>query len=299
MKSNSKMFTSMMVLVLITIISQAGISYVNASDNTYEPTVLSRNQASIYDITASDTASKYIDEALQRWQKYGIEISAADIKVYNFGTPDNKDLLIIPSAMDFTVSLSMDKAADVIPSTAPQPTHDTREAQAETTPNAIQASWQQVAQNCLARFAEQGSEMDSCYTLSKLSGDTDATKDFFTLNRWATGIDKLGTTLDGVSIDVTRKSTSSPMTWVDWTPRGDISLPVCNTSQFGITVAGIGYSKYFTVCETWDITKFVEAGKFKNTWLGHVDADREVQFMVSVSVPQNGWPIWELGHHVW
>lgn len=49
-------------------------------------------------------------------------------------------------------------------------------------------------------------------------------------------------------------------------------------------------------CETWDITKYTDAGKFKNTWKGDVDpgVTREVGFGIEVYVHPDDpdWPMW-------
>lgn len=54
------------------------------------------------------------------------------------------------------------------------------------------------------------------------------------------------------------------------------------------------------LCEAWDITKYSEAGRFKNQWKCNcippwgVDGDREVAYTVNVSVTQPGSVQWTL-----
>lgn len=85
------------------------------------------------------------------------------------------------------------------------------------------------------------------------------------------------------------------MQWVDWNPRSDLTTGQCSSITIGISyIAVLSYSA--VICqEGWDMTKYAEAGKFKNRWYGAARrSEREVAYMVSVKVPKGGWPVWAL-----
>lgn len=88
------------------------------------------------------------------------------------------------------------------------------------------------------------------------------------------------------------------MEWFDWSPRSDSTTPSSGQSTtVGVTVCGVSLSQTYTQCDTWDITKYSEDGRFENKWRGSAyKSEREVAYIISVKVPEGGWPIWTLGY---
>jgi hypothetical protein len=131
-----------------------------------------------------------------------------------------------------------------------------------------------------------------------LIGETDYNNDFLLLDHWAVAKSKyLLPRLRGAVISCIRDSSSSPMQWFDFMPRSDQKKGQCEAITLGISAYGVTLSQAWTICkEGWDITYYpTEPGKFLNRWYGSADrSEREVAYMVAVTVPQNGVGVWNL-----
>ena len=88
------------------------------------------------------------------------------------------------------------------------------------------------------------------------------------------------------------------MAWEDWSPRSDKNVS-CGSITIGVQHV-VGLSFTHDICEIWNMTKYEEAGRFKNQWScgciapWGVDGDREVAYTVEVSLSQTGSVQWSL-----
>jgi hypothetical protein len=71
------------------------------------------------------------------------------------------------------------------------------------------------------------------------------------------------------------------------------------TIGIGVSALGYGISSSATRCELWDILKGDPAGQFSELWSCEcafgIHADREINYMQAIYVPQGGRPVWNLG----
>ena len=96
-----------------------------------------------------------------------------------------------------------------------------------------------------------------------------------------------------------QRSGGGVQAWEDWDPRSDRNVGNCSSVNVGVDfLAALSFTA--TQCELWDITKYAEAGRFQNKWsCGCIfpfgaDGEREVAYMIEVSVPQGQGAVWTL-----
>jgi hypothetical protein len=97
-----------------------------------------------------------------------------------------------------------------------------------------------------------------------------------------------------------RASSSAPMSWIDWSPRGSMSGG-CATTPISVKALGVGISASGIMCEHWDHYQG-EPGDYKQKWtcgcifpFGQPYPNgRELDLMQAVSVANGRSVAWTL-----
>lgn len=249
-----------------------------------------------YDITKTGQGARIAREAVQRWIDYGWDCNCnyKDLKVYKINPGD-----YVVAASSAEIELESVKQPDgsvkLEPRIVTASLSDSLLETEDVSPMAVQY-WSLMVGHCFARHEGTTGWIDSCYQIHKLMGESDSQKDYYTLTHYATAKGKWWWwPLRQAWISCKKHASSSPMQWVDWNPRSDRTIGHCDSITIGISYGAV-LTYTATICkEGWDITKYSEAGKFKNRWYGTAySSEREVAYMVCVKVPQGGWPVWYL-----
>ncbi|ADJ25802.1 hypothetical protein Dehly_0489 [Dehalogenimonas lykanthroporepellens BL-DC-9] len=244
------------------------------------------------DITGTVEGENISQEAVARWQS-GDGTAYTEVNVYKFG---EGDYLVVPAGtqirLEYVKTAEGENKINPLIVTMPQPDGF---KSCSTALDSI-PYWHQEAWFVYTRIENSTGWIDHRYYLNKLYDETDNTYDYFQLEHRATAKSKGIFRLISASLDCRKTEASSTMGWYDWTPGADLPNGVGNTITYGVTAFGITISNSIVHYDLWDITKYIEAGKFKNEWKGSAnDSEREVGYMVGVTVPQGGWPQWYLG----
>jgi hypothetical protein len=153
-------------------------------------------------------------------------------------------------------------------------------------------SWVFAGGGCYERISDGWSWLDHCARVFRLAQDGDAQRDFYALQRYGTAGANMPWVLKQAELGSSPVESSPPMSWQDWSPRADRSGP-CQTITVRITSPVAGVSQQVDRCETWDITKGSTGGDFNLAWSGCACVqDRELAYVLSVSVPQGSLPAW-------
>ena len=163
-------------------------------------------------------------------------------------------------------------------------------------------SWNMVAQTCYSRYETTSGWIDACYKMHKLNSDGDGSNDYFQLEHYATAKSKFPFGLAAATIEAVKAGSSSSMEWVEWSPASDLDVGNCTSIGLEVAAQSVGISASHNICDNWDITKFSDAGHFKNKWSNvftPISSERGVAYMIAVKVPQNGWPVWSLSKNFW
>lgn len=282
------------LFLVVVLVSTLVVSYANAAG----PLEISQ-----YDVTRTSVGSQMAQQAMQRWQSYGWNFDAKGLKVYELNPGD---YLIAPESakIEFVQIQQSDGSIKVDARiVTASPSILSTEAQGVSQGvSPMQAEyWSLVASQCFERIDNGYGWMDHCYEMNKLIGETDSQKDYYQLHHHATAKSKSVWTLTDAYLSCQRNG-GSTQEWLEWSPGSDVPRPSCGTVGIGVSAFGIGISANYTACPTmWDITKYAEAGRFQNKWVGSAwRSEREVAYMICVKVPQGGWPVWNLtaGFHV-
>jgi len=228
----------------------------------------------------------------------GIDCDSKDIRIYRlqdggyFAAPESAEISMEYVEME-------DGSMKLEPVIVARPDSLLVESDSRELPTDFQTQsgeyWNLVGNQAFARFEDGKGWMDHAYKMHKLVVETIPNKDYYQLEHWATAKSKGAWTLYAAHVWCQKQSSSSPMEWVDWDPQADQDY---GSGGQSVTI-GISYiveiSSTYTVRDKWDITKYAEAGKFKNSWRGSAwRSERNVAYMICVSVPEGGWPAWTL-----
>ncbi len=287
MKKLRLVFASLVVAVLLTV---SMTSLAPAAQPSKEP---------MRDITSSRLGTQWAREAAERWQQMGVRHDPKEIKIYRlqdgsyFAAPKSAEISMEYVGMEDGSMQLEPVVADVSdPLLIESNSIEMRlDGQYATSGGEY---WSLVDNNAFARFQDGKGWMDHAYKKYKLVGETVADKDYYTLEHYATAKSKSTWTLSRAHIWCQKRDGSSEMAWVDWDPTSDKSGGSGNTITIGISFI-VELTDSFTFSDKWNITKYAEAGRFKNTWEGLAwRSERSVAYMVCVSVPQGGYPLWSL-----
>lgn len=159
----------------------------------------------------------------------------------------------------------------------------------------LSMQWNLVGDLCLSASYSTFGRFDTCWHIYKLVNESDGTKDYYAYRHFGTAMPTAsGSVLTDAWLESWKHTNGPSMAWVDWNPGADVTSG-CQSVTVSVSALGIGLStSAYTRCETWDITKGVAGGSFKNDWNGTVQADRQVIYQTAVSVAQGANPIWGL-----
>lgn len=263
------------------------------------------------DVTGTAAGQDMILASAGRFAQRGVHIDASSYRALR----DETGYLVVGAGSAVTLETIDDpqsgkamSAAVVLAgpvSTAKRAVEDTSSLAAVAPLAALSPSWQYNNYGCLSRYSFARGWMDECWWLYKVANDPSATQDFWALDVAATAHGDGFAIFGGIgqaTMTVYPYKGTSPMSWFDWSPKGDTNgscrtISASVAAKFGSTSVTLPAS--FTSCETIDITKYTTAGQFTESWVNctvcfAMIGDREMEFQVSVAVPQGGKPIWGL-----
>jgi len=267
------------------------------------PAAATVGPSGLVDVTATREGRVQAQRVAHRRAERGQATPLAELRVYRFApggfgvAPRGIRVLAASAILDAGGRARV--RVDVRIGAAPEP------ASAGGLVAATGPSWSWVDGDCFdALFSSFGYSV-SCYSLSHVAADGSATRDFWALEQWSvtgptfhTGLTP-NTRIYDAWIAAQRAASSPVMTWVDWSPRGDRSGS-CQDIGLSVTALKLPLAGTFEMCEQWDATWYAEAGRFRNQWkcgcvypFG-VQWDREVAYMLAVSVPNGTFPSWVL-----
>ncbi len=230
--------------------------------------------------------------------KKKIYIDAAGLRVYEFGTSDMSDIVVLPATVEFE-SATYEVQADGKVHMGTEVTVVFGEASRSPSFRATNASsWTQTGADCLARSSNRTGWIDQCWTVYGLLNDRDGARDFYQLDNRATAKSALPLALQEAIVWGEASSTSSPQSWIDWFPREDMTGSCPTSVDIGIDF-GASLTLNRSISENWDITKYATPGKFQNRWWytpGVWGSERSVSYTNVVAVPQGGIAAFRIGN---
>ncbi len=292
-----KLVTMAFMIALLIAVSTASLATAapaSGEDPSASQFIVNPSDYDISDLTCSKVNAR---QAAESWRRaMGFNGNADELKTYYLLNGQN---LIVSPGTDVELRRAVGEDGNVkLDFSISTPQFSTPKA------GVIQAAApydQVVAHEAFARLEDSHGWMDMAYILHKVGDDGNCDEDFYTLQNWATACAKRCHSWDSGRINKAwvncqKKDGSCDMNWYDWCPRSDSTVPVPGTSTtVGLNVCGVILSQTYTQCETWDITKYEEAGRFENCWKGSAyKSEREVAYMAGIWVTQGGWPIWNL-----
>ena len=164
----------------------------------------------------------------------------------------------------------------------------------------VQAAWSYISGGCFTRLQNLFGWLDSCYQVHKLTNEGDP-RDFYKLEQYGSeGAKILGKIYSG-SLGAMKASSSSAMSWIDWSPRSTVSGS-CQTVPLSVSALGVSYSASGLMCERWNMYKYEDAGHYKQEWsCGCVPTFgqpypnvREIDYLQVISVLNGKSAIWTL-----
>jgi hypothetical protein len=159
----------------------------------------------------------------------------------------------------------------------------------------LSQGWAQVYANCYARITDTWSWMDHCARIFKLSNDSDAQRDYYALQHYATAAANWPWRLWWGKISSSPVVTGSygAQSWVDWSPKSDYSG---NCRPVGLSVSALGFGLGFSTeqCESYHFTKDNPAVNYslQGTWFVGSNVNRELAYEIAVSVAQGKGAAW-------
>jgi len=280
-------FLSMMLLWV-------GIASYASAAGSPPGSAVSESDISKYDITNTPRGTSIVQKTVADWTEMGLLCDGGGVRVYEFSPGSFLITSVRPSQIRFEYVKGKKGQSEV------QPVVSTSSSDSFSTAGGASVMGAPypviVDQWCPYRIENSTGWIDHCYRVSKVYDDGDSIYDHFTLEHWATAKSKGAYYLKNARIYCAKKAGSTTtFYWTDWSPRSDLNLS-CQSISLTVTSGPISISgDIYQACETWDITKYAEAGKFKNEWKGSKkNTDREVAYMVSVKVPQGKWASWDL-----
>jgi hypothetical protein len=251
------------------------------------------------EITSTETGLKLSKETAER-QSSRRHVQAGDLRVWRLGPGDyligdewprqfKSDQVTEASGMT-TFSMSYDVGSRPSPSNS----------RMTTARGSVQAAWSYVRGGCFTRLQNAFGWLDSCYQLHKLTNEGDP-RDFYKLEQYGSeGAKILGKIYAG-SLGAVKASSSSAMSWIDWSPRSTLSGS-CQTVPLSVSALGVSFSASGLMCERWNMFKYADAGHYKQEWscgcaptFGQPYPNvREIDYLQVVSVLNGKSAIWTL-----
>jgi hypothetical protein len=244
------------------------------------------------DVSRGTAGQRMAVATQRRLAAHGFRVTAGDLGVWRDGT----GFLVAPRGSRL-VSMDRELASgrrvtELVPLAVPPPVaRRTLAAGSVATVDEQQPGWSLVFAQCYERISDTWSWIDHCARIYRLTGDGDASHDFYGLQRVATAGANVPWVIKSASIAATPVDPSQ-MAWIDWSPRSDRS-GACQPYIVWVTAPAGGLTLPVDRCETWDITKGAHGGEFRLDWYGCACThDRALAFDLTVSVPQGRAPAW-------
>lgn len=253
------------------------------------------------DITSTSKGHDLAAEVAARHEALGVKVRAADLRVWRLGPGDYLVGRTLPRNLTTATHTTADGATEY------SMTFDTELAEASanvanltTEAGTLAATWTWQSQGCFTRLQNASGYLDSCYALHKLTGESDP-KDYYKLEQYGTVAAKQGGKIYDGSLSAVKASSSSAMSWIDWSPRGTLSGS-CQGVPLSVSALGVSFSASGVMCERWNIYKGSAAGQFKEEWscgcivpFGQPYPNaREIDYLQAVSVANGGHAVWTL-----
>jgi hypothetical protein len=252
----------------------------------------------IVEVSTRPEGQEIAAQAAARHSARGIATTASQLRVWRIGHGDYVAGRQLPVGLEVggpdpdggVVSLTYEVGGRLI---AARPRRTARLA-------STAATWVWLAQGCFSRLTNGKAWLDSCYALHGLTNESDP-RDFYQLEQYGSlAPTQLFKIYDGW-LAARPASGSSPMSWIDWSPRGSKSGP-CQTIPLSVRALDVSISASGLMCEHWNIAKGVAAGEFQEQWscgciypFGQPYPNiREIDSMQVVSVPSGGIVRWTL-----
>lgn len=254
-------------------------------------------RASPLEVTETAVGRRLAAEAGERHRALGGRVSDGRLRVWRVGPGDHVVGETLPARLETAIRRLPDGRAELelrYEAQAPATTGRARPA-ALATPR-----WTLINQACFSRVSNSFGWLDSCFKMHRLSGESDGAWDYYQLEQYGSvGAKEPGKIYDGWLHG--KRSGSTAMTWVDWSPRGTISGG-CVTVPISVSALGYGISASGLMCERWDIYKAAAGGDLKEQWgcgcvfpFGQPYPNvREIDVMQAVKVAANARPTWTL-----
>lgn len=262
------------------------------------------------DITATAKGQELAAAASIRQAALGARTSVSDLRVWQLGVDDffvadrlpvNLSTSTSTDAANESVKVITFDVTGVISSVRQVSSARVMGSASVEKLSALSASWAWLDQYCFSRMGSDSlGYLDSCYVLHGMVGESDP-RDFYQLEQYGTVGAGTFTKIYSGFLEGTQASNSSPMSWIDWSPKSSLSGS-CQTIGITVSALGIGISSSGLMCEKWNITKYAAAGHFKEEWsCGCIQPfgqpypnTREIDYMQAVSVPGGGIARWTL-----
>jgi hypothetical protein len=247
------------------------------------------------DVTETRLGRRLAEEAAERHRAVNPSSRAAKLRVWRVGAGDHVVGERLPPNLSTTTSTLPDGRVQLELRFDTEAVASRAVAAAAATPR-----WTLLAGTCFSRVHTTWGWLDSCYKMHRLTGESDATWDYYQLEQYGSVAAKQhGKIYDGWLHG--KKSGSTTMYWVDWSPRGTISGG-CVTVPISVSALGYGISASGLMCERWDIFKSATGGDLKEQWgcgcifpFGQPYPNvREIDLMQAVKVIRNASPKWTL-----
>jgi hypothetical protein len=260
---------------------------------TLTPTA-SAGSPSPKEVTDTGKAKAMREEASGRFTAQGVDTAGSELHVWELAEGD----YLIGEFLPASLTYDRDEFSFDVTAGPGDPLEGLVASADATLFTAAAAYWSKKSSGCFARVDNGHGYLDSCYRIYKEINDGNGNREYYALYHWATcgplrsSVAMFDCWLHG------QRNGGSAMAWEDWDPRSDLNRN-CGSITIGVEhVAILSFSH--ELCEIWDITKSAEAGRFENRWscgclfpFG-VYGDREVAYMVEVSVSQPGSVVWTL-----
>ena len=241
------------------------------------------------DITATAAGQTAATLAAQRLTSVGHPTTAAGLTVIREA---NGTIKTMPKGMATTTGVGPDGAtvSGVVlkaPSAAITPS--------SVSPMSGAQYWNQINNGCLSETKSQG-WMYNCWSLKKMYNGY-ANYDFFILTFDGTAYAN-GSGMHVSYVEVTKNSSSTPLTVVDWSLKSNPPGTNCQTITLSVSYI-LGFSMNSTQCENWSVyaDPINHPGTQLSEWyyVGTVYNDaRETTLVQEVETAKNGRPIWNL-----
>jgi hypothetical protein len=253
-------------------------------------------QPGIAEITATRRGAALIEAARARHRTFGVRLTS--LRAWRLPAGDYLVGPYLPKRLSTSTSVDHDGRVRV------QMTFDVRPGgipPSRPLAAVTAASWAWREQACFTRVGNpEIGYLDSCYAIHRLVNES-SPRDYYKLEQYGTvGAGMFRKIYDGW-LSAVRASGSAAMSWVDWSPRGDLSGS-CQGIPLSISALGVGFSASGLMCEQWNMTKGSAAGTFKQQWsCGCVwpfgqpwPNDREIRYLQAVSVANGKRAVWTL-----